>query len=78
MPSGTILLIEDENEIADLLTLYFEKEGFRPTDTPAIHHDLFQLTQVELQGTFAQRQEQLYRLLGVGQGAVILPGFCIW
>ena len=29
MPSGTILLIEDENEIADLLTLYFEKEGFR-------------------------------------------------
>lgn len=29
MPSGTILLIEDENEIADLLTLYFEREGFR-------------------------------------------------
>jgi DNA-binding response OmpR family regulator len=29
MPSGTILLIEDESEIADLLTLYFEKEGFR-------------------------------------------------
>lgn len=29
MSSGTILLIEDENEIAELLTLYFEKEGFR-------------------------------------------------
>lgn len=29
MPSGTILLIEDETEIAELLTLYFEKEGFR-------------------------------------------------
>ena len=26
---GTILLIEDEDEIADLLKLYFEKEGFR-------------------------------------------------
>ena len=29
MPSGTILLIEDENDIADLLTLYYEREGFR-------------------------------------------------
>ena len=29
MSSGTILLIEDENEIAELLALYFEKEGFR-------------------------------------------------
>jgi len=29
MASGTILLIEDEQEIADLLSLYFEKEGFR-------------------------------------------------
>ena len=29
MPSGTILLIEDEIEIAELLALYFEKEGFR-------------------------------------------------
>lgn len=29
MTSGTILLIEDEAEIADLLRLYFEKEGFR-------------------------------------------------
>jgi DNA-binding response OmpR family regulator len=29
MSSGTILLIEDETEIAELLTLYFEKEGFR-------------------------------------------------
>lgn len=29
MPSGTILLIEDETEIAELLSLYFEKEGFR-------------------------------------------------
>ena len=29
MSSGTILLIEDENEIAELLSLYFEKEGFR-------------------------------------------------
>ena len=27
--SGTILLIEDENEIADLLSMYFEREGFR-------------------------------------------------
>lgn len=27
--SGTILLIEDEEEIADLLRLYFEREGFR-------------------------------------------------
>ena len=27
--SGTILLIEDEDEIAELLQLYFEKEGFR-------------------------------------------------
>lgn len=29
MSSGTILLIEDEVEIAELLALYFEKEGFR-------------------------------------------------
>ncbi len=29
MSSGTILLIEDETEIAELLTLYFEKEGYR-------------------------------------------------
>jgi len=29
MSSGTILLIEDETEIAELLVLYFEKEGFR-------------------------------------------------
>jgi DNA-binding response OmpR family regulator len=29
MSSGTILLIEDEDEIADLLKLYFEREGFR-------------------------------------------------
>jgi DNA-binding response OmpR family regulator len=29
MSSGTILLIEDETEIAELLSLYFEKEGFR-------------------------------------------------
>lgn len=27
--SGTILLIEDEEEIADLLRLYFERDGFR-------------------------------------------------
>ncbi len=27
--NGTILLIEDEEEIADLLRLYFEREGFR-------------------------------------------------
>jgi len=27
--SGTILLIEDEDEIADLLKMYFEKEGYR-------------------------------------------------
>ncbi len=27
--AGTILLIEDEEEIADLLRLYFEREGFR-------------------------------------------------
>jgi DNA-binding response OmpR family regulator len=27
--SGTVLLIEDEEEIADLLRLYFEREGFR-------------------------------------------------
>jgi len=27
--SGTILLIEDDKEIADLLRLYFEREGFR-------------------------------------------------
>jgi len=27
--AGTILLIEDEEEIADLLKMYFEKEGFR-------------------------------------------------
>lgn len=27
--SGTILLIEDEGDIADLLRLYFEREGFR-------------------------------------------------
>lgn len=27
--SGTILLIEDEEDIADLLRLYFEREGFR-------------------------------------------------
>jgi DNA-binding response OmpR family regulator len=27
--SGTILLIEDERDIADLLRLYFEREGFR-------------------------------------------------
>lgn len=29
MSSGTILLIEDETEIAELLALYFEREGFR-------------------------------------------------
>ena len=29
MSSGTILLIEDQTEIAELLSLYFEKEGFR-------------------------------------------------
>ena len=29
MSAGTILLIEDETEIADLLRLYFEREGFR-------------------------------------------------
>lgn len=29
MSSGTILLIEDEHEIAELLALYFEKEGFK-------------------------------------------------
>lgn len=29
MAAGTILLIEDEQEIADLLTLFFEREGFR-------------------------------------------------
>ena len=29
MSAGTILLIEDEIDIADLLRLYFEKEGFR-------------------------------------------------
>jgi DNA-binding response OmpR family regulator len=29
--AGTILLIEDEAEIADLLRMYFEKEGFRLT-----------------------------------------------
>ncbi len=30
MPSrGTVLLIEDEREIADLVRLYFEREGFR-------------------------------------------------
>ncbi len=29
MSAGTILLIEDEDEIADLLRLYFEREGFR-------------------------------------------------
>lgn len=29
MSSGTILLIEDETEIAELLTLYFEREGFK-------------------------------------------------
>ncbi len=29
MAGGTILLIEDEVEIADLLELYFEREGFR-------------------------------------------------
>ncbi len=27
--SGTILLIEDEDEIAELISLYFEREGFR-------------------------------------------------
>jgi len=27
--AGTVLLIEDESEIADLLRLYFEKEGYR-------------------------------------------------
>ncbi len=27
--TGTILLVEDENEIAELLRMYFEKEGFR-------------------------------------------------
>lgn len=31
--SGTILLIEDEEEIADLLRLYFEREGFRLVHT---------------------------------------------
>jgi DNA-binding response OmpR family regulator len=32
--SGTILLIEDEDDIADLLRLYFEREGFRFVHTP--------------------------------------------
>jgi len=32
--AGTILLIEDEVEIADLLRMYFEKEGFRLSHAP--------------------------------------------
>ncbi|MFQ5554631.1 MAG: response regulator transcription factor [Acidimicrobiia bacterium] len=32
---GTILLVEDEEEIADLLKLYFEKEGFRLVHAPS-------------------------------------------
>jgi DNA-binding response OmpR family regulator len=33
--TGTILLIEDEDEIADLLRLYFEREGFRLVHAPS-------------------------------------------
>ena len=33
--SGTILLIEDEEEIADLLQLYFERDGFRFVHAPS-------------------------------------------
>lgn len=31
---GTILLIEDEDEIAELLELYFEREGYRLVHAP--------------------------------------------
>ncbi|MCP4304640.1 MAG: response regulator transcription factor [bacterium] len=32
--NGTVLLIEDEQEIADLLRLYFERDGFRLVHSP--------------------------------------------
>lgn len=35
MSGGTILLIEDEAEIVDLLRLYFEKEGYRLLHAPS-------------------------------------------
>jgi DNA-binding response OmpR family regulator len=41
--SGTILLIEDDEEIADLLQLYFEREGFRLVHASTGEHGLDRL-----------------------------------
>ncbi len=43
--SGTILLIEDEEEIADLLRLYFEREGFKLVHRSTGEHGLERLRQ---------------------------------
>ena len=43
--NGTILLIEDEEEIADLLQLYFEREGYRLVHTPSGEKGLDRLQQ---------------------------------
>ena len=42
---GTILLIEDEEEIADLLRLYFEREGFKLVHRNTGEHGLERLRQ---------------------------------
>jgi DNA-binding response OmpR family regulator len=43
--SGTVLLIEDEEEIADLLRLYFEREGFKLVHAATGEHGLDRLQQ---------------------------------
>lgn len=49
--SGTILLIEDEQEIADLLRLYFERDGFRFVHAVSGEHGLERLQQGDVRMT---------------------------
>ena len=49
--SGTILLIEDEEEIADLLRLYFERDGFRFVHATTGEHGLERLRQGDVRMT---------------------------
>ena len=46
--SGTILLIEDEEEIADLLRLYFERDGFRLVHAATGERGLVRLLQGDI------------------------------
>ncbi len=49
--SGTILLIEDEEEIADLLRLYFEREGFRLVHAASGERGLERIDQGDIRAT---------------------------